>query len=99
MTNRAGVLETIASAIEASAATLTLRRKRERGPGAAGAMRETEFGVERASASGGGKRLMQGASNRHRAPPLPLAGEGRGGGSRTIDGDAGNRQEYGALAD
>jgi very-short-patch-repair endonuclease len=31
MTNRAGVLETIASAIQASAPTLTLPRKRERG--------------------------------------------------------------------
>jgi very-short-patch-repair endonuclease len=37
MTNRAGVLETIAAAIDASAPTLTLPRKRERGPGATGA--------------------------------------------------------------
>ena len=35
MTNRAGVLETIASAIEPSTPTLTLPRKRERGPAAA----------------------------------------------------------------
>jgi very-short-patch-repair endonuclease len=78
MTNRAGVLETIASAIEASTPTLTLPRKREREPAAARAMRETELGVKHAD---GSKRLMQGVSNGHRAPPLPLAGEGRGGGS------------------
>jgi very-short-patch-repair endonuclease len=36
MTNRTGVLETIASAIEASAPTPALPRKREREPGAAG---------------------------------------------------------------
>jgi very-short-patch-repair endonuclease len=44
VTNRAGVLETIAAAIEARAPTLTLPRKREREPAADGAARETELG-------------------------------------------------------
>jgi very-short-patch-repair endonuclease len=50
-TNRAGVLETIASAIEASTPTLTLPRKRERGSGVAGAKRETELDIKRSSPS------------------------------------------------
>jgi very-short-patch-repair endonuclease len=41
MANRAGVLETIAAAVAARAPTLTLPRKRERGPTAAGAKRES----------------------------------------------------------
>jgi very-short-patch-repair endonuclease len=53
VTNRAGVLETIASAIGASAPTLTLPRKRERGPAAAGTMRETELEVKRAASPSG----------------------------------------------
>ena len=75
--NRAGVLETIASAIEASAPTLTLPRKRERGPGAAGAMRETELGVKRVSPSG---TVMQEPDARRVEPtqsaPSPACGGG-----------------------
>ena len=85
-TNRAGVLETIASAIEASAPTLTLPRKRERGLGAAGAMRETELGVKRVSPSGTAKqepdaRRVEPAQS----APSPACGGGLGWGQTPSD--------------
>jgi very-short-patch-repair endonuclease len=86
MTNRAGVLETIASAIEASAPTLTLPRKRERGPAAARAMREPELGVKRASLSDTAK---QEADARRVEPaqsaPSPACGGGPGWGQTPSD--------------
>jgi very-short-patch-repair endonuclease len=68
MTNRAGVLETIASAIKARAPALTLPRKRERGSAADGAIRATK----------------QGAKQKHDArlvePARPALSPARGGG-------------------
>ena len=54
MTNRAGVLETIAAAIEARAPTLTLPRKRERGQAADAARRLKQAGPAPSPACGGG---------------------------------------------
>jgi very-short-patch-repair endonuclease len=86
LTNRAGVLETIASAIGASAPTLTLPRKRERESGAAGAMRETEPGVKRISPSDTPK---QEPDARRVAPaqsaPSPACGGGPGWGKTPSD--------------
>jgi very-short-patch-repair endonuclease len=60
MTNRAGVLETIATAVAERAPTLALPRKRERG--------QTDVGASSSPSIQRGE------------PPLPLAGEGWGGG-------------------
>jgi len=82
MTNRAGVLETIAAAIEARAPTLTLPRKRERGQAADGAMRKIR--ARRASSPDTAKhehgaRLVEQA----RPAPSPACGGGLGWGPAT----------------
>jgi hypothetical protein len=84
MTNRAGVLETIAAAIEARAPTLTLPRKRERGQAADGATHKTKLGARRASSPDTAKhehgaRLVEQA----RPAPSPACGGGLGWGPAT----------------
>ncbi len=86
MTNRAGVLETIAAAIEASAPTLTLPRKREREPGPAGERRETELGVKRASPSGSQKQEPDALRvEPAQSAPSPACGGGLGWGQTPSD--------------
>ena len=75
MTNRAGVLETIASAIKARAPTLTLPRKRERGSAADGAIRATKLGAKQQHDA----RLVEPA----RPAPSPACGGGLGWGPAT----------------
>src|SRR5467141_2177544 len=81
MTNRAGVLETIAAAIEARAPTLTLPRKRERGQAADGAMRKTRLGARRASSPDTAKHEHGARPVEQAGPaPSPACGGGLGGG-------------------
>jgi very-short-patch-repair endonuclease len=75
MTNRTGVLETIATAIEASAPTLTLPRKRERGSAADGAIRATKLGAKQKHDA----RLVEPAQ----PAPSPACGGGLGWGPAT----------------
>ena len=75
MTNRVGVLETIAAAVAERAPTLTLPRKRER--------EQTAFAVGVIAYETLVSSACKDANNlsiRHSEPPLPLAGEGWGGG-------------------
>jgi very-short-patch-repair endonuclease len=77
ITNRAGVLETIAAAIEARAPTLALPRKRERGPAADGAMGKTKLGAKRASLPDTAKH-ERGARRVELARPAPSPACGGG---------------------
>jgi len=77
MANRAGVLETIAAAIEARAPTLTLPRKRERGQAADGATRKTKLGARRASSPDTAKH-EHGARRVEQAGPAPSPACGGG---------------------
>jgi very-short-patch-repair endonuclease len=95
MTNRVGVLETIAAAIEASAPTPALPRKREREPAVTVATPETKLGVKRTLSSGTAK---QEHDARHIEPagaaPSPACGGGSGWGPsstvRRASSDEGN---------
>jgi very-short-patch-repair endonuclease len=88
ITNRSGVLETIVAAIEASAPTLTLPRKREREPAAVGATRETKR-MERASSSDTAKqaRDVRRIETAQRAPS-PACGGGLGWGPSDESNDS-----------
>jgi very-short-patch-repair endonuclease len=68
MTNRTGVLKTIATAIAARAPTLTLPRKRERGSAADGAMAETKLGARPAPSPACGGELVWAPTIARHAP-------------------------------